>query len=709
TDFHSVFMDEPAPGGVFPWTGKFAEEFTAEHAYDIIEKLPHLAVDIDETSPMIRHDYRMTQMRLQCTNYLQQVQNWCHKHNIQSAGHLSRTEFISFVLNLWPNELRCCKDLDIPCTDPLGAGIAWRDAAAYHFGLKVVSSAAHIFGKKQAGSDALAVMGNETSLRDLKFSLDYQMVLGINFFNLHGLSYSFDGPRKDEVPPSLFYQHSQWKYMPALIEHAKKTCAALSTGEHICGIAMLYPSSSFNCKFNAKQTWDASKLERKIHLLADDLLSHQKDFDLIDEITLAEHPDGKMPENWQVIILPFLKFICAETTGVLEKFRARGGRVIVLGEIPQLLGTKLEKPLTQWDAPAEIFNSELTPEILSSLPGPELNGGGKENIFILRRDDQDKIISFLFNRAEKDFTGTYNNQAVKISAKGSLLLNGESTPDSKCLSRSETLDLSSGWQVKFPNNHIPLAIWQARNDPNSPSFKAYNLLDRQKNPLDSGENKVSYQSRFLYCGKTDTLKVVFDRSAMKGNWKLLFNDVEIKEFKNERVYDCYNFSADLTKYIRTGSTPSENIITIRTEGPERGLFEIPHLYGNFSCQYRHAYRSLPFLQGGNKPLQLKSLLPWQELGYPAFSGSAQYSIDIDITTAGKYQIDFGCVEDIADVFVDKNHIELLPWKPYGCMLGFLKEGKHTLTVDITNGPGNHDRLAMLTAGLLGPVTLYKLL
>ncbi|MDD4180734.1 MAG: glycosyl hydrolase [Victivallaceae bacterium] len=709
-NFHATFMDEPAPGGIFPWTGRFAEEFVAEHGYDIIPNLPHLALDIDEKTPLVRHHYRMTQMRLQCSNYLEQVQKWCHEHNIQSVGHLTRSEWLAYVAHAWPNELRCYKYLDIPCTDPLGAGIAWRDAAAYHVGLKVVSSAAHIFGKAQSGSDALAVMGNETSIRDLKFSLDYQMVMGINYFNLHGLSYSFDGPRKDEVPPSLFYQHSEWQYMPALIEYTKKTCEALSAGEHLCGIGMLYPSTSFYCKLNAQKSWDASELgelEEKIHLLADDLLSNQKDFDLIDEITLTECPSGKMPENWQVIIVPFLKFITNETAFALEKFKLAGGRVIIIGEIPQLLGDTLDEPLIGWENHNLDFCDALTPEIILSLPGPELKGAGKENIFVLRRIDGERIINFLFNRAENQFVGCLDGKPVNIAPKGSLLFDNKTITETVVKTIGETDLLNTGWQVEFSENHIPLIMWQANNGSESPSYE-YNLLERQQNPVTTGNGKVFYKSRFMYSGEIKPLKIVLDRSAVKGDWQLFLNDFKINNFKNERVYDCYNVSADLTNCIRSNSIPTENIITIVTEGDEGGLLEMPYLYGDFACEYRHAYRSLPFLQSEDGLIELNTFPAWKELGYPAFSGTAEYSIELNIIATGEYVINLGRIEDIAEVFIDGNHIALLAWPPYECKLGFLRKGNYTLTVKVANGPGNRDRLAMLSSGLLGPVRLWQI-
>ncbi|MDD2404281.1 MAG: hypothetical protein PHI56_07045, partial [Victivallaceae bacterium] len=192
-----------------------------------------------------------------------------------------------------------------------------------------------------------------------------------------------------------------------------------------------------------------------------------------------------------------------------------------------------------------------------------------------------------------------------------------------------------------------------------------------------------------------------------GNWKLFLNDSEVVDFKNERVYDCYNITAELTDFIRTGSTPAENIIKVVTEGENRGLFEVPFLYGEFTCEYRHAYRSLPFLKSGGNMIETDCLLPWKEFGYPAFSGTAEYTVDLSIAVDSEYRLDLGRVEDIADVFIDGRHVGVLPWCPYHCELGFIKKGVHKLTIHVTNGPGNHDRLAMLTSGLLGPVRVER--
>ena len=134
---------------------------------------------------------------------------------------------------------------------------------------------------------------------------------------------------------------------------------------------------------------------------------------------------------------------------------------------------------------------------------------------------------------------------------------------------------------------------------------------------------------------------------------------------------------------------------------------MPYLYGGFTCEYRHAYRSLPFLKGSEMNIEPESLLPWQTLGFPAFSGSAEYSVEFEIAESGEYSLDLGRVDDIADIFVDERHLTLLPWGPYKCHIGNMEKGVHSLRIVVANGPGNHDRLAMLNAGLLGPVKLFK--
>ncbi len=326
-----AFTDEPNPGGgLYPWTASFGEQFAADHGYDLLERLAHMALDISDASPAVRHHYRLTQGRLQRENYVEQIADWCDAHGIQMIGHLTRQEWLSLVAVYWPNEIRCYQKMHIPGADPLGAASSWPDAASYHTGLKVVSSAGHLFSRAQVTSDCLAVLGDDAPLRDIKHILDYQMVMGINHFTVHGLNYSLDGPRKDETPPSLFYQHSEWKHMDQVMAHTREMCEALTGGEHLCELAVLYPSTMLGIAARWGANWHDLPQERPVHEVVEALVSHQRDFDFIDEITLAEgvdaHGHTTTPESYRTIVLPHLEYIDADAADALVRFAAAGGR-----------------------------------------------------------------------------------------------------------------------------------------------------------------------------------------------------------------------------------------------------------------------------------------------------------------------------------------------------------------------------------------------
>jgi hypothetical protein len=712
-----AFTDEPSPGGIhYPWTERFPAEFEADHGYSILDHLPHLALDVDERSPAVRHHYRQTQHRLQRT-YVDQIAEWCERQGIASTGHLTRTEWLSLVAAWWPNELRFYQPMHIPCADPLGAASSWRDAAAYHTGLKVVSSAAHLFGRAQAGSDALAVVGDEATIRDLKYILDYQMALGINYFAVHGLAYSLDGPRKDEVPPSLFYQHTEWKHMRRLWSHVAATCESLTGGRHVCEVAVLYPSTSLGCQTRPETAWECLPDEALIHGLVERLLSHQVDFDFVDETTLQEAmtEEGSLttPEAYQTIILPHVRFIERETARRLLRFARRGGRVLVVGPVPEAIGASLEEPLSQWADESVERVENLTDETLASLPHVAVGGQGARDVFVLRRCKDGRTTTFLFNRAGDAFEGEVEGRPAWIAPRGSALLRDGEDAAHPLAATEAVGDLSSGWTVTFEPNHVPLGFWHAQHGDAPPMGRTFSggagfdLMQRQADPLGPGDGAALYQCRFMLTGEVSDARLVLEDSTVGGDWELYVNGVLIEGWQRAVVFDCRNMQAPVGHALVGGSTPTLNVITVRTWGPGRGLSEVPYLYGSFTCQFRHGHLSLPYLRGAAREVRLEALQPWAVIGYPTFSGSAVYRKQMAVPQAGEYLLDLGRVEDVAAVSLDGQRPQVLAWPPYVCALGRLAPGAHGLSVEITNAPGNRNRASGLPSGLLGPVRLLR--
>ena len=134
---------------------------------------------------------------------------------------------------------------------------------------------------------------------------------------------------------------------------------------------------------------------------------------------------------------------------------------------------------------------------------------------------------------------------------------------------------------------------------------------------------------------------------------------------------------------------------------------MPCLYGCFKAAFRHAGKTLPFLEGFSGDLNPASLLPWSEYGYGTYSGSADYFTTFQVADDGEYLLDFGRVEDLGEAFLDGMSLGVRIASPYVWKTGFLKQGTHGLHLTVSNGPGNRDRLADLPAGLIGPVKLLR--
>ncbi len=711
------FTDEPSPGAwTFPWSARLPEEFRSDHGYELLDYLPHLASDLDETSAVVRHHYRLTQHRLQTANYVAQMAKWCHGHGIKLAGHLTRTEWLSLVSAWWPNELRCYEPMDIPCCDPLGASEGGPESAAYHSGLKVASSAAHLFGKAQAGSDCVAVIGDEASLRDLRYHFDYQMVLGINHFVVHGLSYSNDGPRKDEVPPSIFYQHTEWQHMGVLLDRVGRTCAELTGGRHVCELAVLYPSTSLACQLKHGGNNTLLDDEPAVHALVEALLSHHRDFDFIDEVALQEQvgADGRLatPEPYSTILLPYLRAIDERSAEALLRFAAGGGRVIVVGHVPRALCRDLAAPQREWATAAVECHGGLDDLLLASLPGVSVAGEGARDVFVLQRDREDGRRTFAFNRREGWFHGTVAGAAVTIPPRAGILLSPTAPDLGEVVmpAGADALDVSGGWTVEFDANHVPLSFWHvlpggagaAAAVTGGPGF---DLMRREPDPAGEGSEPVTYCCRFMLTGGIADARLVMEDSTLAGDWQVTVNGVPIAGWARATVFDCYNLQAPVGDALRGGTTPTLNVVRVETRGPGRGLHEVPYLYGTFRCAYRYAHLSLPFLEGYPGLCEVTLLQPWQAAGYPTFSGTATYRRSVEVPQTGDWVLDLGKVEDCAVVAVDGREVAVLPWPPYRCRLPGLAAGRHELSVAVSNPPANRNRAAGLIAGLLGPVRL----
>jgi hypothetical protein len=275
------------------------------------------------------------------------------------------------------------------------------------------------------------------------------------------------------------------------------------------------------------------------------------------------------------------------------------------------------------------------------------------------------------------------------------------------------MDISDNWTCLFNKNTIPLNFWHAIESKDLENMtypiipQGFNLMNRELDHTLDIDGHFIYTCRFFLTGKPSDAQIVFDQSAITGDWKLYVNDLEITDIQPAGIFDCLDLKAEIGHALLSGSTPILNNIRIESSGITHGIHEVMYLFGDFKCEYRYGHLSSPYLETSNEEIECGNLQDWSTLGYPTYSGSAIYRRSIEIPQSGDWLVQLGRVEDIARVCIDGQEIASMAWQPYECPLANLSPGNHVLEIEVTNSPANRTRAAHLPAGLLGPVSLSR--
>jgi len=665
------FFDEPAPDGDFPWTRGFPEEFEKRRGYDLLPLLPHLALDISDESAKIRCDYRTTLHELLCENYLSRLKTYLNAEGLLSAGHLTRSEWLSFANTRWPDELRCLKYTDIPCGDPLGGAVGRAGSTAHHLGLKAVASAARLFGCKAAGADAFAVGGDGVSLRDLKFLADYHLAMGITWFNIHGLDYTIEGERFDEAPPTLFYQHGQWPHMPAFLAYLKERCEAL-TGEHVCLLEMLYPDTMLKSLKPGDSLPDEA-----LHNTAESLLSHQLDFELIDETTLAEQSPEKFAALRPFFLAAHTTRIVGSTAEFLERYAQAGGTVILTGAVPRII----DRP----GAPEWAFGKErLADDFIPLLPPSPLAGPGKEAVLLRQvRKEDGSVITFLFNRADTVFDGTFAGKPLHLEPREAKLDSEIEEPPSPA---PMTLRPEK-WVLTFDRpNSVPLTFWEYHGG----TVELFSRHRQEGLPFAEAEK---FSARFLAAPGLRLFLTVEEDMLKKGRFSV--NGNVLSDFVKADFRDCRERECEITAFLKPGFGPALNVVSF--EG--RPFFENPpYLRGRFSAQVFPGGENYPQLSPAPASFEFTEKADFREFGYGTCSGPARCKATFTVKAAGRYVFAPRELRDSGRLFVDGEEKEVRIAPPYRWEFG-LEAGEHTLELEKCTNSGNRDRMLGLPAGI----------
>lgn len=419
----AFFTDEPSlmtlylkkQEGLFPpipWCWDFPEQFKLRYGYDIIPKLPHLFMNIDEKTDYIRLHFWKVVSELIEENFYGQIQDWCQANGTESSGHALCEEQLFWHAAFEGDLYRDLRRMDIPGIDMLSSNPTQLARARCIPVPKFLSSVTHLAGRKLCMSETsshVQTMGKlPCSFEQRIGTINWQYVLGLTCVtSYYGLK-EFD-LEKGEL--NIFN------------DHIGRLGVMLTDGKHIADVAVFYPIQSFwreyiptgDIAYSAPYGEKAQRINNEFGSVSAELLANQRDFDYIDDQAILEGDVNAgalnvAGESFKCIVLPNTYVIPAGVYEKLEKFVSSGGFLVALGGLPEIGMTEEEtvsvksisQKLIMSDQVKIVKNVDDVLEAINKFVKPDLtlNKPCKE-LFYLHHQNNGKDIYFISNSLDE--------------------------------------------------------------------------------------------------------------------------------------------------------------------------------------------------------------------------------------------------------------------------------------------------------------------
>lgn len=439
----AIFTDEPqfCRKGTFafatssqsvdlPWTPELDRLYFERYGERLEEKLPELFWErADGEASRTRYLYHDFVCQLFTEAFADNCGGWCEKNGISMTGHMMEEDSLHSQTAALGEAMRSYRRFQIPGIDMLCGGHNYATA-------KQCQSAVHQYGREGMLSELYGVTDWDFDFRGHKHHGDWQAALGVTVRVPHLSWMSMYGEAKRDYPASIFYQSPWYKEYPYIEDHFARLNTALTRGKPKVDIAVIHPVESYWLHWGPSENTGTirSQIEGNFQSTVDWLLFAQYDFDLISESLLPEQFCGaadkelKVGEmSYKVVILPGLETVRSTTLDALEKFKAAGGTVIVMGDAPKYADA------VRSNAPSELLsdceNILFSRDALISALEPfrcvgirDASGNIAGSYIYNYREDNDCNWLFICNGRNVNLAGnraSYNSaDALTITIKG---------------------------------------------------------------------------------------------------------------------------------------------------------------------------------------------------------------------------------------------------------------------------------------------------
>lgn len=729
------FTDEPAfstyPDDLrrIPWTTDLPSAFLATNEYDLLDCLPDLFTPGDKGAA-VRYDYWDMAATLFETSFFEAIARWCESRGLELIGHALGEEPLFFQFRCVGDLFRYLKNLHRPGLDHLGLHVGKGHPGG--MSPKMIESAALLAGRERTMTETFGVSGWGLNLREMKWITDWQVAHGINYIIPHAFYYSVAGRRKKDAPPSEFFQAPYWPYYRTFADYTARLTSALTGGEHIAPIAVLYPMTSVWAEFvpGDEMPESVQALERAFWPLGEALSRLHRDFVVVDEVSLLDASLSNGQQSFDIdalhfdaLIIPRTTAVLAETLDIIEGM-AKTVPVIAVEDTEFLVlwpGTGQTPTRTRWSSIEGVRIACGTEEadIASALSdiAPDVSLQNAPSVYYLHRRKEEKDIFFFANTGN-----TAVDTTVSTCANGYAEFWDAETGETKT---------ASGQHIRKGRLEVPLHLEPMGSallvvDPSKPvapdagiQFTAGLRIPIEPpfhfNP-DNGNflilrdwrfttvnrdfvTELRYATQFVMVERLANMRLILDGvpgqavNVHEAARPIAANDTDAVVLLDGEVVatelpweiDPKFRVLDLRGRCRPGTHIVEIVIKNNGWFPQPGLDEYAWLAGDFHVDTKDGGACLV-------PFKGIGIGPWEEQGYPCFSGVGAYYADVNVPgeAAGKRVfLDAGNVGGVLEVEINGNAGGVRAWPPYRLdVTPYIKTGTNLLVLKVANAARN---------------------
>ena len=755
-----VFTDEPNiavpnSGEAIRWTPDLFESFSYKWGYRLEENLPSLFTETGDWMK-VRHNYQSVLLDLFIERWSKPCWEYTEKHGLKWTGH--------YWEHGWPSPRHGPDNMamyawhQVPAIDLLFNRFERKVQFGNVRNVKELSSVANQLGRHRTLSETYGGGGWELSFEDMKRLGDWEYVLGVNFLNQHLSHVSLKGDRKHDYPQSFTYHNPWWEHYRPLADYYARLSAALSSGYQENRVLVLEPTTS--AWMYAAPGNDNSRMTL-IHdsftALTDELEKLHCEYDLASENIIRDHGEVKGDifavgerDYDLVVIPPHMVNLDSSTFQMLSWYLEKGGKIVLLGKVPELVEGSSDKKLDGW---SENYKDRLTfadsaTGIASMLQPGDFSLKASEGNSLLyhhRRQLKDGQIIFLVNSSLEEtsrgelcvkgksaqimdpFTGELSDCRVEPGEKEGFIRSSFELPPAGSLLlfvSGEDSETAGAGQEKNENSIAATSLLKAvAAQPNMMTLDYCDLVIKgektegiyfhkatdmiyqahgfEDNPwnrsvqyktgiLDKGDfgEGTGFEAFFHFQVKEGTDVSGFQAVVEQpGIWNVTINGDPVKAEDGRWWLDRSFGIFNIGSHVKSGV----NTISLRVS-PMNILAELEPVYllGSFSLESRE--------QGWEiTPPGRLSAGSWKAQGMPFYSDRVSYAktFEVDRISGREFKVVLGeWAGTVAEVKVNGKSVGIIGWKPYELdVTPFISEGANQVEVVIVGSLKN----------LLGPL------